>query len=49
MRDVRGTVRRESGVQLLVEAGAVLATSLDLTTTMGQVAELTVPALAISA
>ncbi len=46
MRDVRGTVRRESGVQLLVEAGAVLATSLDLTTTMGQVAELTVPALA---
>jgi PAS domain S-box-containing protein len=31
---------------LLVEAGAVLATSLDLTTTMGQVARLTVPELA---
>jgi PAS domain S-box-containing protein len=31
---------------LLVEAGAVLATSLDLTTTMGQVARLTVPGLA---
>jgi PAS domain S-box-containing protein len=31
---------------LLVEAGAVLATSLDLTTTMGQVARLTVPQLA---
>jgi PAS domain S-box-containing protein len=31
---------------LLVEAGAVLATSLDLTTTMGQVAKLTVPGLA---
>jgi PAS domain S-box-containing protein len=31
---------------LLVEAGAVLASSLDLTTTMGQVARLTVPLLA---
>ena len=31
---------------LLVEAGAVLATSLDLATTMGQVARLTVPRLA---
>jgi hypothetical protein len=31
---------------LPVEAGAVLATSLDLTTTMGQVARLTVPQLA---
>ena len=31
---------------LLVEAGAVLATSLDLSTTMGQVARLTVPQLA---
>jgi PAS domain S-box-containing protein len=34
------------GMELLVEAGAVLATSLDLRTTMGQVAELTVPRLA---
>ena len=33
-------------VDLLVEAGAVLATSLDLTTTMGQIARLTVPRLA---
>ncbi len=33
-------------VELLVEAGAVLATSLDLTTTMAQVAHLTVPRLA---
>jgi serine phosphatase RsbU (regulator of sigma subunit) len=31
---------------LLIEAGAVLASSLDLTTTMGQVAQLTVPQLA---
>ena len=35
-----------SGVELLLEAGAVLATSLDLRTTMGQVAHLTVPRLA---
>jgi len=34
------------GVALLVEAGAVLATSLELTTTMEQVAGLTVPRLA---
>jgi PAS domain S-box-containing protein len=33
-------------MHLLVEAGAVLASSLDLTTTMGQVARLTVPELA---
>ncbi len=33
-------------VELLVEAGAVLATSLDLATTMDQVAHLTVPRLA---
>lgn len=33
-------------MHLLVEAGAVLATSLDLTTTMNQVARLTVPRLA---
>jgi PAS domain S-box-containing protein len=46
MKDVGGTVRREPAVDLLVEAGAVLATSLDLTTTMGQVARLTVPRLA---
>src|SRR5256714_4352239 len=37
---------RGSGMDLLVEAGAVLATSLDLPTTMSQVARLTVPALA---
>jgi PAS domain S-box-containing protein len=36
----------EVAVSLLIEAGAVLASSLDLTTTMGQVAELTVPGLA---
>jgi len=33
-------------IELLVEAGAVLASSLDLTTTMNQVAQLTVPRLA---
>jgi PAS domain S-box-containing protein len=33
-------------VELLVEAGAVVASSLDLTTTMNQVARLTVPRLA---
>jgi PAS domain S-box-containing protein len=37
---------RGDGMDLLVEAGAVLATSLDLRTTMGQVADLTVPRLA---
>ena len=37
---------RGAGMSLLVEAGAVLATSLDLPTTMSQVARLTVPALA---
>jgi serine phosphatase RsbU (regulator of sigma subunit) len=35
----------ELAVGLLIEAGAVLASSLDLTTTMGQVARLTVPQL----
>jgi PAS domain S-box-containing protein len=35
-----------SGMDLLVEAGAVLASSLDLPTTMSQVARLTVPRLA---
>jgi PAS domain S-box-containing protein len=35
-----------AGTELLVEAGAVLATSLDLPTTMSQVARLTVPVLA---
>jgi len=34
------------GAEVLIEAGAVLASSLDLTTTMGQVARLTVPRLA---
>jgi PAS domain S-box-containing protein len=33
-------------MRLLIEAGAVLASSLDLKTTMGQVAQLTVPELA---
>jgi serine phosphatase RsbU (regulator of sigma subunit) len=33
-------------VGLLIEAGAVLASSLDLSTTMGQVAQLTVPRIA---
>jgi len=33
-------------IGLLIEAGAVLASSLDLSTTMGQVAQLTVPRLA---
>ncbi len=36
----------DAGVELLVEAGIVLATSLDPSTTMGQVARLTVPVLA---
>lgn len=36
----------ETAIELLVEAGVVMATSLDLTTTMGQVARLTVPQLA---
>src|ERR1700731_3212221 len=36
----------DDAMHLLVEAGAVLATSLDLTTTMNQVAQLTVPRLA---
>jgi GAF domain-containing protein len=36
----------ELAMGLLIEAGAVLASSLDLTTTMGQVAQLTVPQLA---
>jgi PAS domain S-box-containing protein len=35
--------RHDIAMDLLVEAGAVLATSLDLTTTMEQVARLTVP------
>lgn len=44
-----GIGRQSSGsdaIDLLVEAGAVLATSLDPATTMGQVARLTVPRLA---
>ena len=36
----------DAGVSLLVEAGAVLASSLEPATTMGQVARLTVPELA---
>lgn len=38
--------RHDVTVELLVEAGAVLASSLDLTTTMNQVAWLTVPRVA---
>src|SRR2546423_12212317 len=41
-----GAQVRGSGMDLLVEAGAVLATSLDLPTTMSQGARLTPPALA---
>jgi PAS domain S-box-containing protein len=37
---------RDIAVELLVEAGAVMASSLDLATTMQQVAQLTVPRLA---
>jgi PAS domain S-box-containing protein len=44
--DVRGTARREPGIDLLVEAGAALASSLDPRTTMREVAKLTVPRLA---
>lgn len=36
----------EVAMSLLIEAGVVMASSLDLTTTMGQVAQLTVPQLA---
>ncbi len=36
----------DAAIELLVEAGVALATSLDLSTTMGQVARLTVPRLA---
>jgi PAS domain S-box-containing protein len=42
----RSLPARDVAVELLVEAGAVLATSLDLTETMEQVAHLTVPRLA---
>jgi PAS domain S-box-containing protein len=42
----RSPAARELAADLLVEAGAVLATSLELSTTMGQVAHLTVPRLA---
>ena len=38
--------RHDIHVELLVEAGAVMATSLDPTTTMDQVARLTIPRLA---
>ena len=42
----RSLPARDIAVELLVEAGAVLASSLDLATTMQQVAQLTVPRLA---
>jgi PAS domain S-box-containing protein len=43
---VEGKSVSDAAMGLLVEAGAVLASSLDLMTTMGQVARLTVPPLA---
>jgi PAS domain S-box-containing protein len=53
MRDPEGEPTRadahpvgETATSLLIEAGAVLASSLDMRTTMGQVARLTVPRLA---
>jgi PAS domain S-box-containing protein len=42
----RNPQARADATELLIEAGAVLATSLDLATTMTQVASLTVPRLA---
>jgi PAS domain S-box-containing protein len=42
----REASERDVGVELLVEAGVVLAESLDLERTLGQVARLTVPRLA---
>src|SRR5665213_886710 len=46
MSDASGTARREPAIDLLVEAGEVLTGSLDLRTTMREVAKLTVPRLA---
>jgi sigma-B regulation protein RsbU (phosphoserine phosphatase) len=46
MSDASGTARREPAIDLLVEAGAALASSLDPRTTMREVAKLTVPRLA---
>ena len=43
---VNANPAHDAGVELLVEAGIVLATSLDPSTTMGQMAQLTVPRLA---
>jgi PAS domain S-box-containing protein len=42
----RDASEHDVAIELLVEAGAVLASSLELTTTMSQVAQLTVPRLA---
>jgi PAS domain S-box-containing protein len=42
----RDRSEHDVAIELLVEAGAVLASSLELTTTMSQVAQLTVPRLA---
>ena len=42
----RASSRHDVAIELLVEAGAVLASSLELATTMSQVAQLTVPRLA---
>jgi PAS domain S-box-containing protein len=44
--DVNAQPVSDVAVSLLIEAGAVLATSLDPATTMGQIARLTVPRLA---
>ncbi|HEY2140571.1 MAG TPA: SpoIIE family protein phosphatase [Solirubrobacteraceae bacterium] len=43
---IRGQSSGGAAIDLLVEAGVVLAASLDLDTTMGQVARLTVPTVA---
>src|ERR1700689_2339035 len=42
----RDASEHDVAIELLVEAGAVLASSLELATTMSQVAQLTVPRLA---
>ena len=44
--NTEGRTVEDAGASLLIEAGAVLASSLELPTTMGQVAELTIPGLA---
>jgi PAS domain S-box-containing protein len=46
MSEAAHASERDLAMEMLVEAGAVLASSLELTTTMSQVAQLTVPRLA---